>query len=121
MKHKRALRSLATHSLVASIFSSPFLLITFADIYKIATNDSADMPVDDSLILVMTTASLTAFVVSFIAFYVSVNKRARLIMAIGLALLALSWFASQLFIPLGIACFILAAGVLVYGIKTVQS
>jgi hypothetical protein len=78
MKHNKAkiqaLRTIATHSIVAAVFSNPYLLYLIADAYRVVINDTSAPTADPSLAAAMGLVSTTAFFVAVIALSVAVWK-----------------------------------------------
>lgn len=58
----------ASHALVIAIFTAPYLIYLLADVYRIATNDTTAVVVNQSLTASMTLVSSVALLVSIIAF-----------------------------------------------------
>ncbi len=114
MNTKRTLRIIASHCFAVAIFTNPYILLVIADIYHIATNDQSEVAVYDSLIAVMSAISFVAFIVAVaLALYAS-NKKGKIFITAAMLLLLLSWWASYIFVPLGLVVFLAGLAILVY-------
>jgi hypothetical protein len=67
---KKILKSVASHSLIVGIFTTPYLLYVLSDLYKIAVNDTTTVVLNNSLTVVLTTIPSAAFIIAFVSFLV---------------------------------------------------
>lgn len=68
---------IATHALVATIFTNPYFIYLLTDIYKLTFNDTSDAVINHSLVNAMSLVSFVALVTSVVSFGIYLNKKRK--------------------------------------------
>ncbi len=75
--NNQTLKLIASHTLVVAIATNPYLIYLIADLYKITTNDTTEVVVNQSLVASMSLISGVALLISIVTFSAYIIRKEK--------------------------------------------